>query len=355
MKNSAPSVAGHRVKPLLCALGGLPSQTPPLWLMRQAGRFLPEYRALREKAGAFLNLVYNPERAAEVTMQPLRRFGMDAVILFSDILVIPQALGVDVRFTEGEGPALPPLRDPKKIPTLDPALLEKTLSPVYNTVNRVRGMLEQEGYNETTLIGFAGAPWTIACYMIEGGGSREFLETKRFAYADPEGFEKLIDVIVEATTIYLGRQIDEGAEAAQLFDSWAGIADETQFRSWVIEPTRAIAKRIRAQYPDVPIIGFPRGAGAMYPDYAKGAGVTAMGLDQHIPLSFAASLQKTLPVQGNLDPALLLTGGASMEREIDRILEALSGGPLVFNLGHGVNKDTPIENVEHLIRRVRKK
>ncbi|MCB9988077.1 MAG: uroporphyrinogen decarboxylase [Rhodospirillales bacterium] len=335
-------------KPFLQALAGNQPDRTPFWLMRQAGRYLPEYRELRAKAGGFLDMAYNPDFACEVTLQPLRRFGMDAAILFSDILVVPHALGQDLTFTAGEGPQLPPIRDEGGLSALSLDGIDETLNPVYEAVSKIRESLKSEGFDQTALIGFAGAPWTIATYMVEGRGSKEYLHVKGWAYRNPAGFQKLIDLVTEATIHYLSRQIEAGAEALQLFDSWAGVLDEVQFRRWCIEPANRIVTALKVKYPHVPIIGFPRGAGLMYEAYVRETGVDALGLDQMVPLEQAVALQKICPVQGNLDPVCLLTGGAAMETWAKEILDALSGGPFVFNLGHGVIKDTPVTHVEVL-------
>lgn len=338
-------------KPLLAALAGRGSNKAgrvPFWFMRQAGRYLPEYRELRAKAGGFLNMVYDPAMAKEVTMQPLRRFGMDAAILFSDILVVPHALGRDVRFEEGEGPKLTPVK-PDTIPFFNEAFFDRTAAPVYEAVAEIAYALPAEGFGRAALIGFAGAPWTVACYMAEGGGSRDFLAAKRWAAQDPESFGALIDSVTAATVHYLEKQVAAGAEALQIFDSWAGVLDENMFRRWVITPAREIAQRLKYSCPGVPLIGFPRGAGILYRDYAQAAGVSALGLDWQVPPKWAAgALQSLLPVQGNLDPALLLTGGDALTLAAENILGNLSGGPFVFNLGHGIIKETPPENVETL-------
>ena len=341
-------------KPLIRALTGQAQTVPPLWLMRQAGRYLPEYRELRKQAGGFLDLVYNPAFAAEVTIQPIRRFGMDAAILFSDILVIPQALGQHLEFREGDGPRLNPIRSAAEMAPLSFANFEKTLSPIYETIRTVRAQLNTEGFSDTALIGFAGAPWTIACYMVDGGGSRDFAETKKWAYRDPDGFGRLIDLITEATAAYLIQQIDHGAEAVQLFDSWAGACDEGLFRRYCIQPAKTIVNLIRASHPDVPIIGFPRQAGRLALDYVQGTGVNAIGIDQMIPMRWAAqSLQPLACVQGNLDPVCLLTGGDAMRDNVQSILDNLAGGPFVFNLGHGIIKETPPDHVAQLVAMVR--
>ena len=341
-------------KPFLRALSGATLTRPPFWLMRQAGRYLPEYRELRGKAGSFLDLVYQPALAAEVTLQPLRRYGMDAAILFSDILVVPHALGRAVRFETGEGPKLDPLRQGSSLPILLPGHFNEITEKIYETVRRIRSGMAAEGFDQTALIGFAGSPFTVACYMVEGGGSRDFIETKRWAYSDPEGFGALIDLLVDATVRYLDGQIQAGAEAVQLFDSWAGILDETQFRRWVIAPTRKITAALRANYPDLPIIGFPKGAGCQYQAYVRDSGVTAVSIDPSVPLRWAAAaLQPTVPVQGNMDPICLLADTDAIDMALEHIYSHLSLGPFVFNLGHGVNKDTPPANVDHLARRIR--
>ncbi len=341
-------------KPFLKALRGETLARPPFWLMRQAGRYLPEYRAVRTKAGSFLDLVYNPGLAAEVTMQPLRRYGMDAAILFSDILVIPQALGVAVQFEAGEGPRLERFGEASPLPVLEQKAFDKISNPICETVATIRARMKDEKFSDTALIGFAGSPWTIGCYMVEGQGSREFIETRRMAAAQPERFAALIDVIADATVLYLRRQIDAGAEAVQLFDSWAGILDDHSFRRWVIAPTKKIAAALKESHPHVPVIGFPKGAGLFLPEYAAETGVTAISIDQGVPASWARDvLQKKLPVQGNLDPVLLLAGGAALDAGIDAVCAALAAGPFVFNLGHGIHKDTPPEHVARLAERVR--
>ena len=344
---SSPSPAE---KPLLRALAGEVMDRPPFWLMRQAGRYLPEYREVRRQAGSFLDLCLNPELAVEVTLQPIRRYGMDAAILFSDILIVPYGLGQGVAFREGEGPVLEALAG-----TADPASLTREhfhdrVAPVYETVRGLAGALP----SGTALIGFAGAPWTVATYMVEGGSSRDFARTKRWAYGDPKGFSRLIDLLVDTTADYLGAQIRAGAEIVQLFDSWAGVLPETAFRRWVIDPARRIVERLRAAHPDVPVIGFPRGAGILYRAYVEETGVTAASLDTTVPLSFARdALQGRVAVQGNLDPQLLVVGGSAMEEEVGRIRAALGGGPFVFNLGHGIVPETPPEHVAALANLLR--
>jgi uroporphyrinogen decarboxylase len=337
-------------KLFLRALAGDVQAVPPIWLMRQAGRYLPEYRALRAEAGSFLDLCYDPPKAAEVTLQPIRRFGFDAAILFADILLIPQALGQDLRFAEGEGPVLEPIRDGKSLAGLSLEGLHKSLEPIYETVERVRGALD----NTTALIGFAGAPWTVATYMVEGGGSRNFEHTKAWAFSDPETFGQLIDMITEATIAYLSRQIDAGAEAVQLFDTWASALPEMGFARWCIEPAQHIVSALRETYPDVPVIGFPRGAGVALIDYAARTGVQGIGLDSAVPAAWARQeIQSQCTVQGNLDPLMLVAGGTAMTNEVRRIVKAFKNGPFVFNLGHGILPHTPPDHVAELVTAVR--
>ncbi len=336
-------------KKLIKVLKGETVDRPPMWLMRQAGRYLPEYRAIRAEVGGFLELCFDPVRAEEVTLQPIRRYGFDAAILFSDILVIPYALGQPVRFVEGEGPKLDPLSDRGSIEALNLNGAVERLSAVLETVQRLSGSLPAD----TALIGFAGAPWTVATYMIEGGSSRDFLTIKRFALEQPEAFQRLIDIVTEATEAYLIAQIKAGAEAVQIFDSWAGVLDEVSFRRYALEPARRITKAVKAVFPDVPVIGFPRGAGALYADYAVETGIDGISLDQTVPLKWANSALKDVCVQGNLEPLRLLAGGPDVEAETDRILSAFSGRPHIFNLGHGIHKDTDPETVTRLVARVR--
>lgn len=343
-------MAAKPAKRMLRALSGERLDKPPFWLMRQAGRYLPEYREVRSQAGGFLDLCYSPKLACEVTLQPIRRYGMDAAILFSDILVVPHGLAQQVAFKEGEGPVLDPIRNASELKRLSLDGFHERVAPVYETVSRLAEALPEE----TTLIGFAGSPWTVATYMAEGGGSKEFVAVKRWAYGDPEGFAQLIDLLVEATIAYLDRQAEAGAEVLQLFDSWAGVLPEPAFRRWCIEPTRKIIATLKASHPDIPIIGFPRGAGTLCHDYAMETGVDAVSLDTSMEIGWAArTLQPKLPVQGNLDPILLVAGGDALDREADRILEGFSGGAHIFNLGHGVTQTTPPENVERLARRLR--
>lgn len=338
-------------KKLLRVLNGETVETPPIWLMRQAGRYLPEYRKIRAEAGSFLDLCYTPELAAEVTLQPIRRYGFDAAILFSDILVVPDGLGQEVWFVENEGPKLAPIRDTEGLSVLDLSGMIERLSPVYETVK----LLTKSLPTETTLIGFAGAPWTVASYMVEGAGSRDFANAKSWAFRDPAGFGKLMDILVEATALHLCEQIRCGAEVVQIFDSWAGVFPDRDFRRWIIDPTKALVAKIREQYPDTPIIGFPRGAGIMYAEYVANTGVSAVSLDTTMPLQWAKQhLQSKLPVQGNLDPLKLLVGGAELESGVQDVLSGLSGAPFIFNLGHGIVKETPPEHVETLVSLVRR-
>ncbi len=318
--------------------------------MRQAGRYLPEYRKIRKQTSNFLEFCYSPDLAVEVTLQPLRRYGMDGAILFSDILVIPDALGQSVRFEEGRGPVLEPIRSVEQLKALSLDGLHRHLAPVYETVER----LSQEIPKETTLIGFAGAPWTVATYMVEGHGSKDYVESRTWAVRDPEGFGAVIDVLVDATAEYLIEQGRRGAEVVQIFDSWAGVLSETEFRRWVIEPTAELVKRIKKIHPNLPVIGFPKGAGVLYEAYVKETGVDGVSLDSTVPVEWAANvLQPQCLVQGNLDNLILVAGGSAMEREMERIFDALAGGRFIFNLGHGIIPQTPPEHVAHLAKWIR--
>ncbi|RIA44409.1 uroporphyrinogen decarboxylase [Hephaestia caeni] len=346
-----PNLSGSpEAKPLLATLRGIRQPVPPIWLMRQAGRYLPEYRALRETKGRFLDLAMDPEAATEITLQPIRRFGMDGAILFSDILIVPWALGQDLRFEAGEGPRLAP---PLVETVLDSLVCRpERLDPVYATVRGVAASLPAT----TTLLGFAGSPWTVATYMVAGQGSRDQAETRALAYGDPQKFGAIIDSIVAMTIDYLGGQIEAGVEAVQLFDSWAGSLSPDQFERWVIAPTAAIVGGLKARHPDVPIIGFPKGAGGKLVAYARETGVDAIGIDETVDPAWAdAILPDDLPVQGNLDPLALLAGGAALDAGVDRILAAFHNRPHVFNLGHGIGQFTPIAHVERLLTRVRGK
>lgn len=341
-------------KLFLHALRGRKTERIPMWFMRQAGRYLPEYRELRAQKGGFLDLVYDPQSACEVTMQPIRRFNMDAAILFSDILVIPHALGMDLQFVAGEGPKLGRIETPADLKKLSYRNFKQTLSPIYETLRLTSAALQNEGFHDVSLIGFAGSPWTVACYMVEGGGSKDFMRTKIMAYKDPESFQVLIDMLVEATAQYLIEQVNAGAEALQLFDSWSGVLDSSQFTRWVIEPTSKIIELIREVHPSVPIIGFPKGAGNNYISYVQHAGISAIALDSQTPTSWAArTVQTLMPVQGNLDPFCLYAGGENLVLSIERILSDLADAPFIFNLGHGIHKDTSIEHVQYAIDTVR--
>ncbi|KRA81558.1 uroporphyrinogen decarboxylase [Altererythrobacter sp. Root672] len=333
---------------LLDTLRGQSGSQRPVWLMRQAGRYLPEYRALRAEKGGFLELVNDSEAAAEVTIQPIRRFGFDGAILFSDILVIPHALGQNLAFLAGEGPHLSPRLVDATLASLTAA--PERLDPIYRTVRLVR---EQLG-PETTLLGFAGSPWTVATYMIAGEGSRDQQASRTLAYRDPAALQAILDAIVAASIEYLSGQIEAGAEAVQLFDSWAGSLAPSEFERWVIAPNAAIVTEIHRRHPGVPVIGFPKGAGEKLPAYARETGVDALGLDETIdPVWADKTLPANLPVQGNLDPLQLLAGGDGLDTAAIRVLEAFSGRPHVFNLGHGIDKETPIAHVERLLSTVR--
>lgn len=335
-------------KKLLATLQGAKQDRPPLWLMRQAGRYLPEYRALREKKGGFLELCYDSDAAAEVTLQPIRRFGFDGAILFSDILVIPHALGQDLWFEAGEGPRLAPTLVDHALSSLQAA--PQRLDPVYGTVAKVAAALPPE----TTFLGFIGSPWTVATYMVAGQGSKDQSLTRRLAYRDPKAFQEILDAIIDLSITYLSGQIQNGVEAVQLFDSWAGSLSPAQYDQWVIAPNAEIVRRLKALHPNTPIIGFPKGAGGKLPQYAMETGVDALGLDETVNPHWAnAALPPELPLQGNLDPLALVTGGEVLDRAIDDILAAFPDRPHIFNLGHGIVPDAPIAHVEHLIRRVR--
>jgi uroporphyrinogen decarboxylase len=319
--------------------------------MRQAGRYLPEYRVVREKAGGFLNLCYTPELAAEVTLQPIRRYGFDAAILFSDILVVPHALGQKLEFVEGEGPRLEPVRSQAELARLNVRATRSRYDSVFETVSRVR----QELPRDTALIGFCGAPWTVATYMVGGQGSTDQAEARAWAYRDQGGFQRLIDLLVETSAEYLCGQVAAGAQVLQIFDSWAGSLPDDQLQRWVIAPTKVLVERVRAQHPKVPIIGFPRGAGAQAIHYVSQTGVDGVGCDTAMPLAvMAGPLADNAVVQGNLDPLLLVAGGEAMEARVAAILTALSGKRFIFNLGHGIVPQTPPENVARLVDLVRK-
>ena len=333
---------------LLRTLAGENSAERPIWLMRQAGRYLPEYRELRARKGGFLPLVYDSAAAAEITLQPIKRFGFDGAILFSDILIVPYAMGQNLEFLAGEGPRLSPRLVDAALGALE--AVPERLSPIYETVRRVRAELDPT----RTLLGFAGSPWTVATYMVAGEGSRDQHETRAYAYRDPAAFQAIIDAIIGVTVEYLVGQIEAGAEAVQLFDSWSGSLAPAEFARWVIAPNAAIVARLRARCPGVPIIGFPKGAGEKLIAYASETGVDALGLDETIdPVWAAKNLPADLPVQGNLDPLLLLAGGAALDREVGHILATFAGRPHVFNLGHGIGQTTPLAHVERVLELVR--
>ncbi len=341
--------SGQAQPPFLAALAGKAQSRPPVWLMRQAGRYLPEYREVRAKAGTFLDLCYTPERAAEVTLQPIRRFGFDAAIVFSDILVVPHALGQHVEFLEGEGPKLKPVANAGDLAKLSGKDTGKRFDLVYEAIERIVSGLGPQ----TPLIGFCGAPWTVASYMVGGGGSPDQRAAKLLAYRDPETFKALLDLLVETSSDYLIGQIRAGVQALQIFDSWAGSLADDDFAAFAIEPTAEIVRRVKSACPGIPIIGFPRGSSASFERYAVETGVDALGCDTAAPLDTMAAMQSRLPVQGNLDPLLLLAGGDAMQRRVKAILSRLSPKPFVFNLGHGILPETPIENVERLMHLVR--
>lgn len=333
---------------VLDVLNGKTVTPPPIWLMRQAGRYLPEYRETRQKAGSFLDLCYSPEFATEVTLQPIRRYGFDAAILFSDILVIPDALKRNVTFTEGHGPQMDPI-DEDGIRGLSAEGVLDHLKPIMETVSRLRSELPPE----TTLLGFCGAPWTVATYMIAGHGTPDQAPARLFAYRHPEAFKRLLDVLAEISADYLVAQIDAGADAVQIFDSWAGVLGETEFEAFAVEPVRRIIESVRARRPQAKVIAFAKGAGVLLKRYRQDTDADAIGLDWSVPLSFAAELQKDGPVQGNLDPMRVVAGGVPLRDGIDAILQVLGQGPLIFNLGHGITPQADPAHVTDLVRQVR--
>ncbi|MBX2805428.1 MAG: uroporphyrinogen decarboxylase [Hyphomicrobiales bacterium] len=334
---------------LIRVLKGEAETIPPVWLMRQAGRYLPEYRELRARANDFLHLCYTPEWAAEITLQPIRRFEFDAAILFADILIIPDALGQNVRFEEGHGPRLDGMMPGDLLAMLDREKTGEKFSLICETVSRVREALTAE----KTLIGFCGAPWTVATYMIAGHGTPDQAPARTAAYRDRENFDRLLDLLAEVSTDYLVAQIEAGAQAVQIFDSWAGVLPDEEFDRWVIAPTAKMIKLLRMRCPDVPVIGFPRGADGLSQRFIEQTGVDAIGCNTAMPLAQMRSLGKSVTVQGNLDPLLLEAGGLLLESRIHDIRGALSGVPHIFNLGHGILKTTPIEHVEQLVKQVR--
>ncbi|MCX5513860.1 uroporphyrinogen decarboxylase [Kaistia algarum] len=342
------------MSPLLAVLDGESLASPPIWLMRQAGRYLPEYRELRAKAGSFLDLCFSPDLATEVTLQPIRRFGFDAAILFSDILVIPKALGRDVRFVEGEGPRLDPIDAAGIVEVLarsrETGAVVNDLGVVIETVRRVRAALAPE----TALIGFCGAPWTVATYMIAGRGTSDQAPSRRFGLADPDSFARLIEALVIASTDYLVAQLEAGADAVQIFDSWAGVLSPSSFANWSLGPAARIAAGVRARVPGARIIGFPKGADRALSAYAAAMEANAIGLDWTVDLeTIRRETQNRVALQGNLDPMALVTGGAALDAGIDSILAAMEGARHIFNLGHGIVPETPIAHVEQLVRRIR--
>jgi uroporphyrinogen decarboxylase len=331
-------------KPLIAALRRQDTPHVPIWLMRQAGRYLPEYREVRSRVKTFLDLCLTPELAVEVTLQPIRRFPLDAAIIFSDILVVPHALGQRVAFEEGQGPVLAPIRSRDDLRQLSLERLTETLAPVAAAIAEVRRELPPA----VALFGFAGAPWTVASYMIEGSGGSDFALAKGWAYREPESFAALMELLVEATSGYLLQQVEAGAEILQIFDSWAGVLSPAALERWALRPTAEIVRRVKAKRPEIPIVVFPRGIGAAYARYADECGCDALSLDTTVAPEWAASLQQRVSLQGNLDPLALVAGGDAMQEEARRILERLSGGPLVFNLGHGIVPQTPPEHVAAL-------
>jgi uroporphyrinogen decarboxylase len=335
--------------PVIEVLAGRRQPRPPIWMMRQAGRYLPEYRETRARAGSFLELCLTPELAAEVTLQPIRRFRFDASIIFADILLIPYALGQALTFAEGEGPRLAPLVNQKNVGGLRDTADRSTLASVYETVRLVRGKLAPE----IAVLGFCGAPWTVATYMVAGAGSSDQGAAKLFAYQDPITFERLIDRLVVASIDYLVSQISAGADAVQIFDTWSGALAPDEFERWCVMPVARIVAGVRSRHSRAKVIGFPRGAGTSLRRYVEHVPVDAIGLDWTVDRAFARDIQSQLPVQGNLDPHVLRAGGAALDRAVDTTLETFSGGPLIFNLGHGILQDTPIANVERMLARVR--
>jgi uroporphyrinogen decarboxylase len=337
-------------KPFLDVLSGQRQAIPPVWMMRQAGRYLPEYRELRAKAGGFLDLCFTPEHAAEVTLQPIRRFDFDAAIIFSDILVVPHSLGRSVQFEAGEGPRLDPLDTPEKAKTLARRADHKKLEPVFETLRRVRGELDPK----TALIGFCGAPWTVATYMVAGQGTPDQAPARLMAYRYADAFAGIIDVLVENSIQYLLGQLEAGADALQIFDTWAGVLPPREFARWSIEPTRRIVEGVRRKVPGAKIIGFPRGAGAQLPGYVEATGVDAVSIDWTAePSLIRDRVQNRVAVQGNLDPLVLIAGGVALDRAVDDVLANYAAGRLIFNLGHGILPETPIVHVEQMLKRVR--
>ena len=349
---SVKPLNGMKTKPLLKVFGGDAVSPPPLWLMRQAGRYLPEYREVRKQAGSFLDLCYAPDLAAEVTLQPIRRFGFDAAIIFSDILVVPHALGQEVRFVEGEGPQLDPIKTVAGLARLDARHASERFGKVYEAIAKTASQLPKE----TALIGFCGAPWTVATYMVEGEGSKDQAAARLWAYRDPDGFAELIDKLVETSCDYLSGQVQAGAEVLQIFDSWAGSLPDDEFERWVVEPTKQLVAAVKKRHPAVPIIGFPKGAGGSALFYVAETGVDGIGCDTAMPpyMMSEAFRDEKVVVQGNLDPLLLVAGGDALESRVEEILERMDGQRFIFNLGHGIVPETPPENVARLVELVRR-
>jgi len=334
----------------LKALSGQPNSPPPIWMMRQAGRYLPEYREVRSRVASFLDLCRTPELAAAVTLQPLRRFDLSAAIVFSDILIVPYALGQKLEFVEGEGPKLDPVRDGQAIARLDDENTLRIFHHVYETIERVSSALPKD----VPLIGFCGAPWTVASYMVAGGSSKEQAEARLWAYREPAIFLNLIQLLIDTSVDYLLGQVNAGADVLQIFESWGGNLSDDEFARWCIMPTKSIVERVKQKAPDVPIIGFPRGSGPLAVRYARESGIDAIGCDTTLPLEWIKDrLQPLLPVQGNLDPLLLVAGGSRLDTRVKATLATLGGGPFIFNLGHGIQPDTPISHVERLIALVK--
>lgn len=340
----------HSDKPFLQVLDGFSQSKPPIWIMRQAGRYLPEYREVRAKVGSVLDLCFSPKLAAEVTLQPLQRFQFDAAILFSDILVIPHALGRKVNFVAGEGPRLEPIREPADIAKVARTVSRDALAPVYETIRLVKAKLP----SKAGFLGFCGAPWTVATYMIAGEGTPDQAPARMFAYRHPKAFGDLVDILTQASIEYLVAQLAAGVDAVQIFDTWAGVLPPMEFARWSIAPTQRIIAGVRQAHADARIIGFPRGAGTMLEDYVAALKLSAVGLDWTINRNFARErIQSRVAVQGNLDPLVLLAGGVALDRETDAVLEAFAGGRFIFNLGHGILPETPLSHVEQMLKRVR--
>jgi uroporphyrinogen decarboxylase len=344
------TVGATAAKPVMRVLDGEHVGTPPIWMMRQAGRYLPEYREVRKRAGGFLDLCFNPELATEVTLQPVRRFGVDAAIIFSDILVIPHALGCQLRFVEGEGPRLDPVRDAASVDLMIRRADESILAPLYETVRQVKAELP----TGVSLIGFCGAPWTVATYMVAGRGRSDFAPARQFAATDPVGFSRLIDCLMQMSARHLVQQLKAGADCVQIFDTWAGALDGDEFDRWCVDPTRRLVAAVREQYPAAKIIGFPRGAGENIPHYVDRTKIDAVSLDSDVDLSFAVTyVHSMVPVQGNLAPEILLAGGPRLDQAVNEVMEAFCDMPFIFNLGHGILPQTPIANVERMLACVR--